>query len=56
MYETGKAEDAKGLVCLMHPGINDGITDFKTRSSRVVNMKVNTQRQIFSCSGKCTSI
>ena len=44
MYEIGKTEenpDAKGLAFLIHLKITDCVTDFKTHSNRVIEIKVN---------------
>ena len=44
MYEIGKTEDnpdAKRLAFLIHPKIQDCVTDFKTYSNRVIKMELN---------------
>ena len=46
LYEIGKTEynpHAKGLTFLIHPKINDCVTDFKIYSNRVIKMKVKLQ-------------
>ena len=45
-YEIGKTEDksnAKELTFLIHPKIQDCVTDFKTYSNRVIKMEINLQ-------------
>ena len=46
MYEMDKTEDnpdAEDLAFLIHPKINDYVTDFKPSSSTVVEIKVKLQ-------------